>query len=276
MKLNNLLPCFFGCVFIVFFGISLKNAYAVEVTVWVLDERNNEGVLSSITLAVENKHQILIDQTGECGFLRFTYDCKLGDRIYVDPKDDCFYKSDERCNEIVILRVSRKPDFAPCINSTRFLSVEFSDGTKKDYKIKWEGYPQRVTYRNDFISPLPRLTGLNPEPTAQITLRIKRTIEEFNTPLSLSITEPGSKTNGKTLFISGSLEFRHEMSRSYRGLGRNNHRVYSRYGREIETKFIQEIRIDHLKVQKSIQKQPDLAGYTFKTCDEMKGQNEKF
>lgn len=276
MKLNNLLSCLFYSMFIVFFGISLKNAYAAEVTVWVLDERNNEGVLSSITLAVKNKDQILIDQTGVCGFLRFTYDCQLGDRIYADPKDDCFYKSDERCNKIVLLRVSRRAGFAPCIKSTRFLSVEFSDGAKKDYTIKWKGYPHHVRYKNDVTSPLPKFTLLNPEPTAHITLHLERTIEEFNAPLSLSITERGSKRNVKNLIISGFRIYKHEIPRSFRGLGRDNRRVYSEYAREIETILIQKIKLDHQKIQRAMEKQHDIVDNKLKTCDEMKGQNKKF
>ena len=78
----------------------------------------------------------------EKGELTLHHACMLGDRLFAEPVDDSFYRSEkEPCSESVVLRVKKRqfPEDDLVDRSRSMILVEYNDGTSREYVAEYDG-----------------------------------------------------------------------------------------------------------------------------------------
>ena len=117
---------------------------AGEIKVKVVDQAGSSGVESRIMMSKGERQdqEVEVDSTDGQGDLAFSHTCMPGDRLFAEPVDGSYYRSEkEACRESVGLRVKRRrlPEDELVSRSRSVILVEYADGAAGEYVVEYEG-----------------------------------------------------------------------------------------------------------------------------------------
>ncbi len=124
--------------------LSAPMSRAGEISVKVVDRAGASGVMSRVMLSRngEQSEETEVGGTDEQGGMVLHHTCMPGDRLFAEPWDESYYRSEkEECGESVLLRVKKRQssDDKLVDRSSFVVLAEHGDGSSKEYVVEYDG-----------------------------------------------------------------------------------------------------------------------------------------